>query len=81
MRAQKAPVSSYKLQSINRGNQSRNSKQELIERAWRDAACISWLSQPAYKTQDHHPRDGTTHNGIGSPVAIINQENAFQVYP
>jgi hypothetical protein len=29
-------------------------------------ACSLWLAQPAlYRTQDHYPRDGTTHNGLG----------------
>jgi hypothetical protein len=29
----------------------------------------------SYRTQDHQPRDGTTHNVLGPPTSIINQEN------
>ena len=24
-----------------------------------------------YRTQDHQPRDGPTHNGLGSPLSIL----------
>jgi hypothetical protein len=30
------------------------------------------LTLPFHKTQDHQPRDGTTHNGLGSPPSITN---------
>ena len=29
--------------------------------------------------EDHQPRNGTTHNGLGSPMSIINQENSLQL--
>ena len=35
-----------------------------------------WLASPglfnlfSYRTQDHQPRDGTTHNGLDSPPSI-----------
>ena len=46
------------------------------------AGLILWLSQPAFLyTQDHLPRGGTTHSGLGPPIPIINQENASWVYP
>jgi len=37
-----------------------------------------WLAAPAllgllsYRTQNHQPRDGTTHNGLGPPTLITN---------
>jgi len=49
-------------------------KQELLQRPWRDVTY--WLPSPAllsllsYRTQDHQPRDGTTHNGLGPPYLI-----------
>ena len=40
-------------------------KQELIQRPWRDVtywlASPSLLNLPTYRTQDYHPRDGTTN--------------------
>jgi hypothetical protein len=42
-------------------------KQELMQRPWRDVTY--WLASPgllsllSYRTQDHQPRDGTTHKG------------------
>jgi hypothetical protein len=47
-------------------------KQELIQKPWRDVTY--WLASPgllsllSYRTQDYHPRDGTTHNGLGPPT-------------
>jgi hypothetical protein len=41
--------------------------QELMQRPWRSATywlvphCV--LGQLSYRNQDHHPRDGHTHNG------------------
>jgi hypothetical protein len=46
-------------------------KQELMQRPWRDVTY--WLPSPgllsllSYRTQDYHPRDGTTHNGPSHP--------------
>ena len=46
-----------------------------------------WLSQCGllcllpYRTQDNQPRDGTTHNGLGPPQSITNEENTLQLYP
>jgi hypothetical protein len=62
---------------ITRGSQDWNShgagtwRQELMQRPWRDVTY--WLASPgflsllSYRTQDYHPRDGTTHNGP-SPI-------------
>jgi hypothetical protein len=56
------------------GNQERNSKKAGTwdqQRPWRDAAY--WLASPSllsllsYRPQDHQPRGGPTHNGLGSP--------------
>jgi hypothetical protein len=30
------------------------------------------LSLLSYRTQDHHLRDGTTHNGLDPPQLVIN---------
>jgi hypothetical protein len=41
-----------------------------MQRPWRDAAY--WIASPgllsllSYRTQDHQPRDGTTHSGLDS---------------
>jgi len=62
---------------FNKGSQDRNShragsrRQELMQRPWRDVT--HWLASPgllsllSYRTQDHQPRDVTTHNGLGPP--------------
>jgi hypothetical protein len=66
-------------QSIIGGGQDRNSnktgawRQELMQRPWNNAVyCLvphGMLSLLSYRTQDHQPRDGTTHNGLGpSPI-------------
>ena len=43
-----------------------------MQRPWRDAAYwlapYGFLSLLSYRTQDHQPRDGTTHNGLSPPV-------------
>jgi hypothetical protein len=53
-------------------NSSRSGSQELMQRPWRDVlywlASSGLLSPLSYRTQDHQPRDGTTHNGLGSPT-------------
>lgn len=33
----------------------------------------------SYRTQDHLPRDGTTHSGPGTPPSIINPENTHRL--
>jgi len=47
-------------------------KQELMQRPWRDAAYLlaspGLLSLLFYRTQDHQPRDSTTHNRLGPPT-------------
>jgi len=46
-----------------------------MQRPWRDAAY--WLASPgllsllSYRTQDHQPRDGTTHKGPSHPWSLI----------
>jgi hypothetical protein len=45
-------------------------KQELMQRPWRDVTY--WLASPglfsllSYRTQDHQPRDGSTHNRLSN---------------
>ena len=61
--------------------QSRNLEAGADAEAWRDAA--HWLaprgllSLLSYRTQDHQPRSGTTHNRLAPPTSIANQENAL----
>jgi hypothetical protein len=52
-----------------------------MQRPWRvlltgllPMACHSLLS---YRTQDHQPRDGSTHSGLGPPPSITNWENTL----
>jgi hypothetical protein len=66
----------FTLLFITKGGQDWNShragtwRQELMQRPWRGAAY--WLASPGllsllfYRTHDYQPRDGTTHNGLGS---------------
>ena len=54
-----------------------------MQRPWRDAAY--WLishdliSLFSFKTQNHQPRNGHTHNGLGPPPLITNSKNALQL--
>ena len=51
-------------------------KQELMQRPWRGVTY--WLASPSllsllsYRTQDHQPRDGITHNSLDHPMSITN---------
>lgn len=38
----------------------------------------SLLSLLSYRTQDHQLRNGTSHNGLGPPPSMINQENFLE---
>ena len=63
---------------ITKGSQDRNShragtwRQEWMLRPWKDVTY--WIASPGllsllfYRTQDHQPRDGTTHNGLDPPT-------------
>ena len=67
---------------ISVGSEDRNSsragtwRQVLMQRPWRDAAY--WLAPHGslslfpYRTQDHLPRDGSTHNDLGHALMITN---------
>ena len=63
---------------MTKGSQYRNSNRAGTNlEAGADAEAMEgaayWLAQPAsYRTQDHQPRDGTTHSGLGSPLSITN---------
>jgi hypothetical protein len=65
------------------GIQGRNSRQELKQRPWRDTAYSlaphGLLILLSYIIQDHLPRDGPTHDGLYSPILVINQEDASQI--
>jgi hypothetical protein len=56
-------------------------KQELMQKSWRDVpywlAFPGFLSLLSYRTQDHQPRDSTSHKEL-SPL-ITNGENALQL--
>jgi hypothetical protein len=62
-------------------------KQELMKRPWRNVPY--WLASPgllslhSYRTQDYHPRDGTTHNGPSHSFFLIRYflHLHFQCYP
>lgn len=41
-------------------------------------ACSTWL---LISTQDHLPRGGTDHSGLGPPTSITNQDSALQTWP
>jgi hypothetical protein len=65
---------------IPEGSQDRNSsragtwRQELMQRSWRDAA--HWLASRGLfsllsnRIQEHKPKDGPIHNGLGPPPSI-----------
>ena len=59
-----------------KSSKPRTWRQELVQRPWKGAAY--WLtprgllSLLSYRTQDHQPRDGTTHNGLDLPPLITN---------
>jgi hypothetical protein len=67
---------------IIKGSQDRNLnkagtwKQELMQRPWMGAdfwlAPCGLLNLLSYKTEDHHPRDGTTHKGLIPSSSITN---------
>ena len=38
----------------------------------------SFFNLLSYRTQDHLPRDGTAHSGLGTPTSTTNQENVPQ---
>jgi hypothetical protein len=74
---------------ITEGNQDRNSnragtwRQELMQRPWRDAACLlapqGLLSLLSYRTQDLQLRDGTTHNGWVLPYQSLIQKIPYRL--
>ena len=52
---------------------------EAVATALKHIASPGLLSLLSYRTQDYHPRDGTTHNGLGPAPLITNWENALQM--
>ena len=42
---------------------------ELMQTLWRGAS-PGLLSLLSYRTQDHQPRDGITHNGLAPPTMV-----------
>lgn len=59
--------------------QGKNSRQEPVTRTTSETVEESCLLAPsrllAYFIQDHLPRDGSTHNELGPPMSIVDQEN------
>jgi hypothetical protein len=54
--------------------QVRSWRKELMQTPWKDAAYslvpCSLPSLLSCRTQDHQPRDGTAHSGLGPPPSI-----------
>lgn len=48
-----------------------------LKKSQRNVAYCLLLSLFSYRTQNHEPRDGSTHNGPGPPTLITNSENAL----
>jgi hypothetical protein len=60
-----------------KGTQGRNSRKNLEVGNEAETMGESLLtSMLSYRTQNHLPRGGTTHCGLGLPTSIIHQENA-----
>jgi hypothetical protein len=51
---------------------------EAVEGAASWLAPHGLLSLLSYRTQDHQPCSGHTHNGLGPSTSISNEENALQ---
>jgi hypothetical protein len=79
-----------KLSSSIKGSQHRNSCgagawiQELMQMPWRGAVyCLALhglISLLSYSTEDHQPRDGTTHNGLTPPpIKRLNKEMFYRI--
>jgi hypothetical protein len=53
-----------------------------MQKPWRGA--VYWLAPHgllrllSYRTQNHQPRGGTTHKGLGPPPSTTNEEGALQ---
>ena len=68
--------SHIQLRKAKAGTQSGTWRQELIKAPWRGAAY--WLAPHGLlnllssRTQNHQPREGTTHKGLRPPMSIIN---------
>jgi len=60
-------------------------RQELKQRPWRITAywlaSHGLLSLLSCRTEDHQPRDGATHSGLGPLILIVKQDNALQATP
>jgi hypothetical protein len=62
---------------ITKGSQDRNSHRAGTWREEMMGVAAYWLASPAllsllsYRTQNHQPRDGTTHNGPFHPQSLI----------
>lgn len=66
----------YTAQCFMRGSQGRNPEAKTETEAWRSAAywiaLMALLSLLPYGTQDHQPKDATTHNRLSPPLPITN---------
>jgi hypothetical protein len=67
------------LKEVWAGTEAGAWRQKLMLRPLREAAfCLAphgLLSLLSYITQNHLLRGGATHNGLGPPLSMINQEN------
>lgn len=67
----------YRLQSIIRGMQGRNKRQEPRGNRSRGHGWMiltDFLSLFSYIPQDYLPKDGTTHSGVGPFTSVVNQK-------
>lgn len=67
------------------GAQSRKLEAGTGIETWRNSVCRpaphSLFRLLSYVTQDHLPRNSTTHSGVGLLTSITNQEDALQANP
>ena len=67
------PHHSSSMKEVRTGTQTEQEPEAGADaRPWRGAAY--WLTSPwlSYRTQDHQPRDGTTHSELCPPPLITN---------
>ena len=58
--------------SSNTADQEEGAEAEVIDECCL-LACFPCFAQPGFlKSQDHQPRDGTAHSGLGPPLLITN---------
>ena len=80
----KGLTSSYYSKPIIGGSQDRSScragtwRQELMQRSW-GVLLTGLFSLLSYRTQDHQPRGGPTHNGLGPPHQLLIKKTLHRI--